>query len=169
MRCSASLLTALLSIPWNAAASTWPLDGICFASQRPLFINRDAEGELHCEVGPAVAYPSGWSWWHWHGIAVLQAVIEAPETITVEAIEAERGPELRRVMIDRYRAGNVIHGAAAFLHDAGATRLDDDDRFGRLWRRDLPEDEPIVMVEVVNRTPEPDGSCRRYFLRVDPE
>ena len=33
----------------------------------------------------------------------------------------------------------------------------------RWWR-----DEPVAMVEVVNSTPEPDGSRRTYFLRVPP-
>ncbi|GAA2645547.1 hypothetical protein GCM10009864_04690 [Streptomyces lunalinharesii] len=37
-----------------------------------------------------------------------------------------------------------------------------------LWRVDLPDDEPVVMVEVVNSTPEPDGTHRTYWLRVPP-
>ena len=32
------------------------------------------------------------------------------------------------------------------------------------WRKD----EPMVMVEVRNSTPEPDGSRKTYFLRVPP-
>lgn len=27
---------------------------------------------------------------------------------------------------------------------------------------------PLVMVEVINSTPEPDGTSKRYFLRTDP-
>ena len=30
-------------------------------------------------------------------------------------------------------------------------------------------DEPLVMVKVMNSTPEPDGSFKPYFLRVHPE
>jgi hypothetical protein len=30
------------------------------------------------------------------------------------------------------------------------------------------EDETYVMLEVVNRSPEPDGSFKRYYLRVPP-
>ncbi len=30
------------------------------------------------------------------------------------------------------------------------------------------EDEPVVMVEVQNSTPEPDGTHKTYFLRVPP-
>ena len=36
-------------------------------------------------------------------------------------------------------------------------------------RSDIPDDEPIVMIEVVNRTREPDGSFKRYWVRVPPE
>ena len=61
----------------------WILDGICFAAERPSYANRDEAGQLHCGVGPAIAYPSGWSWWQWHGIEVPQMVIEEPERITV--------------------------------------------------------------------------------------
>jgi hypothetical protein len=100
---------------------------------------------------------------------VSQNLIEVPQTITVGGIEAERRPELRRVMIERYRDGDPIYGPAAFLLDAGATRLDYDEAFGTLWGRDVAGDEPIVMVEVVNKTPEPDGSYGRYWLRVHPE
>ena len=42
------------------------------------------------------------------------------------------------------------------------------DETGVLWRVDLPNDEPLVMVEVLNSTPEPDGTRRTYFLRVPP-
>jgi hypothetical protein len=42
------------------------------------------------------------------------------------------------------------------------------DDYGKLWRCELPGDEPLVMVEVVNATPEPDGTSATYLLRVPP-
>lgn len=84
-------------------------------------------------------------------------------------IDGEVNAEIRRVMIDRYRRGEEIAGAAAYLRDSNAERLDHDDRYGTLWRKPVPGDEPITMVEVVNRTAEPDGHFKHYFLRVDPE
>jgi hypothetical protein len=71
-------------------------------------------------------------------------------------------------MIERYRHGEDVSGAAAYVRDSGAERLDSDERFGTLWRRNVPGDEPIVMIEVVNATPEPDGRRKRYWLRVPP-
>jgi hypothetical protein len=147
----------------------WMLNGISFAAERPTHLNRDGAGDLHCEVGPSIAYPSGWSWWHWHDIRVPQEVIEMPETITLEAIHHARSPELRRIMIERYRMGDRVHGVAAYLRDADARRLDRDRRFGTLWHLDTAEAAPTLMVEVANHTPEPDGTCRHFWLRVDPD
>ena len=48
------------------------------------------------------------------------------DTITIEGIHAARGPERRRVMIERYRAGDAVCGITAYLRDAGARRLDAD-------------------------------------------
>jgi len=59
----------------------WVFDGICFAAERPSHINRDEAGRLHGEVGPSLAFASGWSWWHWHGTEVPQYLIEEPQRI----------------------------------------------------------------------------------------
>jgi hypothetical protein len=53
------------------------------------------------------------------------------------------------------------------LEEVGARPLHRD-ATGVLWRIDLPNDEPVVMVEVLNSTPEPDGTTRTYWLRVPP-
>jgi hypothetical protein len=85
--------------------------------------------------------------------------------ITIARIDQETNAEVRRVMIERYRHGEEIHGVAAFTRDAGGERLDHDECYGTLWRRNIPNDEPIVMIEVVNRTREPDGRFKHYWLR----
>jgi hypothetical protein len=71
-------------------------------------------------------------------------------------------------MIERYRHGHEIRGVAAYLRDAGARRLHQDAGFGTLWRHDIGK-EALLIVEVVNHSPDPDGSHRHFFLRVDPE
>ena len=49
--------------------------------------------------------------------------------------------------------------------------MDRDDRYGTLWRRDFPggDDEQIVMIELANSTPEPDGARRPHWVRVPPK
>ena len=147
----------------------WVFDGICFAAERPSHISRDEAGRLHGEVGPSLAFPSGWSWWHWHGTEVPQYLIEEPQRITIDDIERMGHAGLRRIMIERYRHGEEVRGIAAYLRDAGGVRLDHDEVFGTLWRQSVAGEEPLVMIEVVNHTPEPDGSYRHYFLRADPQ
>jgi hypothetical protein len=86
--------------------------------------------------------------------------VEHPEKIAVSDIEKEGNAEVRRVMIDQF-------GPTRFVQEGGS-RLLSEDEFGKLWRKDMLNDEPIVMVEVQNSTPEPDGSFKTYFLRVPP-
>ena len=54
-----------------------------------------------------------------------------------------------------------------FIVDCGAEKIHEDE-CGILYKKTLFNDEPIVMVKVLNSTPEPDGSIKSYFLRVPP-
>ena len=112
-----------------------------------------------------MAWSDGFEIYAWHGVVVDRSLVIEPERITIAAIDGERNVERRRVMIERF-------GVERLIREGGA-KLVDEDETGRLWRRDLPlvnwtRDEPVVMVEVVNATPEPDGSRKTYFLRVPP-
>jgi hypothetical protein len=102
----------------------------------------------------------------WHGVLVPAFVVVQPDWITVQHIDQETNAEVRRVMIERY-------GADRYITDSGATvvhaDLDQYDRPRRLLRKDIPGDEPLVMVEVTNATREPDGHLKKYILRVDPQ
>lgn len=131
----------------------WTLDDVCFASERPSQILRDDEGRLHAEKEQSIRYPSGWGLWHWHGVQVPREVVESPESITVNAIDAETNAEIRRVMVERY-------GQARYLLDSNA-KLIHRDAVGLLYRKEVRDDEPIVMVRVLNSTPEPDGVMSR--------
>ena len=148
----------------RSAGPWWALDGLAVVSERPLVALTDDRGRLHAERGPAVAWSDGLEVWAWHGVLVDRDVVMTPESITVQAIDAERNIERRRVLIERF-------GEERLVREGGA-KLADEDETGRLWRREMPmswpRDEAVVMVEVVNSTPEPDGSRRTYFLRVPP-
>jgi hypothetical protein len=145
-----------------AKSAGWviPHKNICWVSERHNILERDDRGRLHNLTGPAVAYPDGWSIYAVHGVRVPEYVIMSPETITVENIDSEQNAEVRRVMVDRY-------GADRYLVDSNAVEVHQDD-WGILYRKDIPDDEPLMMVKVVNSTPEPDGSFKDYFLRVPP-
>jgi hypothetical protein len=156
-------ISGLLKISKSAG---WflPHEKICWVSDRHNIVNRDGNGRLHNNNGIALAYPDGWGIYAVHGVRVPKFVIERPTEIKINSIDAEKNIEVRRVMIDRY---DGVRYTGAFLIDSGAKEIHRDD-FGILYRRDVSLDEPIVMVKVKNSTPESDGSCKDYFLRVPP-
>jgi hypothetical protein len=77
--------------------------------------------------------------------------------------------ELRRVMIERYGAERyVVDSGATVVHELPIDHPLQGLRSARLLRKDVPDDEPIIYVDLLNSTPEPDGTTRRYMLRIDP-
>lgn len=78
----------------------------------------------------------------------------------MKLIEQEGNIEVRRALIDMY-------GLEHFIRDSAAKKIQQDE-FGVLYEKQVPGDEPIVVVKVYNSTPEPDGSIKAYFLRVPP-
>jgi hypothetical protein len=155
----------------ESACWWWPHRRFVMVSERPVAIHRElvdvavprgwGSHRLHNDAGSAVSWPDGWGVWASHGVRVTKQIIEAPDTLTVEQIRTERNVEVRRVMIERF-------GHERFIRESGA-QLMHEDEWGKLWRTQIPDDEDLVVVEVVNSSAEPDGSFRNYMLRVDPE
>jgi hypothetical protein len=141
----------------------FPYKGICIVCNKPEICKFEPNGEsprVHSERGPAIGFRDGWSIYSWHGILVDKHIIDQPETITVEEIEKEENAEVRRIQVERY-------GLSKYIKDSGSSEISRD-IYGRLWRKELKGDEAIVMLEVLNASPEPDGSYKTYFLRVPP-
>jgi hypothetical protein len=134
---------------------------ICFVCDRPTEIHFDDAGRLHGENGPAIAFSDGFELYAWNGVTIPKHVVETPEENMVAAIQGEPNAEVRRVMIERYGAGRFIAKASAQIIDSN--------RLGTLYRCPMNDDEPLVMIKLVNRTAEQDGSFKEYFLRVPPE
>ncbi len=131
----------------------WPFAGAVILTERPNTLLRDDRGRLHNTTGAAVGYPDGFALYAVHGVRVAADIITNHESITIERIAGESNAEVRRVMIERY-------GVARYLMDSGATIVNHDG-VGILYRHVIPNDEPIVMVRVLNSTPEPDGVMTR--------
>ncbi|MGI5327322.1 DUF6745 domain-containing protein [Actinomadura nitritigenes] len=138
----------------------WPYERLVIMSERPRELHRDEPGRLHRGDGPALAYPDGFSLHAWRGMPIPPDFVASLTGLTADRISAEENAELRRVMLE-------IFGYDRYLAETGARPLHQDET-GVLWSIDLPGDEPVVMVEVVNSTPEPDGTHRTYYLRVPP-
>ncbi len=138
----------------------WPFENLCILSDRPTEITRDNRGRLHNETGMVMRYADGWGFYAWHGILVPDYVILLPEPIDLEMIEAEPNVEVRRVLIERFGLDN-------YLKERQVIKIHQD-KCGILYRMNLQGDEPVLVVHVVNSSPEPDGSYKEYFLRVPP-
>ncbi|HEY9870990.1 MAG TPA: hypothetical protein V6D08_17625 [Candidatus Obscuribacterales bacterium] len=171
LECDSKVLDAW----WAIAANAWAFschEFVCFVTDRPLALHLDELNRLHHGSKAALEFEDRSKVHAWHGVCVPPRVIEAPEQITVNVIDAERNAEVRRVMLERF-------GVERYLRECGAERVHDDD-FGTLYRKSYPvvpprgwpgraqQEEPLVFVKVVNSTPELDGSFRAYFLRVPP-
>ncbi|MET8117018.1 DUF6745 domain-containing protein [Streptomyces prasinus] len=144
----------------RSAGWWWPFEKVAVVCERPVALHRDEAGRLDHGQGPALEFPDGFALCAWRGMPVERAFLEELRTLTPERIRAEENAELRRVMLEYY-------GYDRYLADSGARPLHRDET-GVLWRIELDDDEPAVMVEVVNSTPEPDGTHRTYWLRVPP-
>lgn len=153
-------LTEALGIIASSAGWWWAYDHLAIVCDRPRQILFDDQSRLHSGTGPAVIYPDGWNVYCWHGVRVPANVILAPDTITVSEIESQRNLETRRILMERY-------GIEHYLTDCHAEELHRD-KYGVLYRRTLDTREQLVMVKVINATPEQDGSRREYFIRVPP-
>ncbi|MET7638574.1 DUF6745 domain-containing protein [Streptomyces sp. NPDC005438] len=138
----------------------WPYERVAVLSERPTELHRDEVGRLDREDGPALAYADGFALHAWRGMPVSGDFLASLRHLTADHIRTEENAELRRVMLEHY-------GYDRYLHESGAVPVGRDEA-GVLWRIPLPDDEDVVMVEVVNSTPEPDGSHRTYWLRVPP-
>ncbi|QBS44788.1 DUF6745 domain-containing protein [Nocardia sp. CS682] len=138
----------------------WPYEKVALISERPTALHRDEAGRLDRGDGPALAYPDGFELHAWRGMSVSADFLDSLRALTPEQIRAEENAELRRIMLEYY-------GYDRYLDESGAQPIHRDET-GVLWRIELVGDEDVVMVEVVNSTPEPDGTHRTYWLRVPP-
>ncbi|MFI9629655.1 DUF6745 domain-containing protein [Streptomyces sp. NPDC052042] len=138
----------------------WPYERVVVISERPEALHRDEAGRLDRGDGPALAYRDGFSLCAWRGMPVPAEFLTELNALTPRRIREEENAELRRVMLEFY-------GYERYLSESGAEPVHRDET-GVLWRIPLQGDEDVVMVEVVNSTPEPDGTHRTYWLRVPP-
>jgi hypothetical protein len=146
----------------QSAGWALPHANICWISERHNILMRDERGQLHSITGPACAYPDGWAIYAVHGVRVPQFVVERPQDISMKHITDEKNTEVRRVMIERY-------GEDRYITDSGMKAVAHDENFGTLYFENLQAGRPICKVLVINRSPEPDGTFKTYWLPVNPQ
>jgi hypothetical protein len=144
----------------RSAGWWWPFENAVVLTERPLALRLDDQDRLHHGDGPAVVWSDGFAVYSWRGTPLTEEFGQRLATATPESIRAEENAELRRMMVEHYTPER-------FLKESGAEPVQEDEA-GKLWRIEMGTDESIVMVEVVNSSPEPDGTFNVYFLRVPP-
>lgn len=123
-------------------------------------VHKERPRRLHCADGPAIESDIE-NLYFWHGVLVPSFVVVKPEWITTKHIETEDNAEVRRVMIERY-------GESRYIVDSGMKPIAHDEVFGTLYESPLKGQWPDArIIRVVNRSPEPDGSFRPYWLNVN--
>lgn len=137
----------------------WILHQEVVAVARPAL--RTIDASLHAPDGPAVSWPGGARYYFWRGVQIPERLITDPDWLTARRIREERNRELQRVMLERF-------GYDRFILELGAAPIQADE-FGALYRVPRRYHEPLALVHVTNSTPEPDGTRKRYFLRVPPD
>lgn len=132
----------------------FPHRDVCLVSERPVELRRDEQGRFHSLDGPAIRYPDGFSLYAINGVIVDEAMVMRPESITARRIAETGDLETRRILLERF-------GIARFLLESDAEIISRD-RAGILYRKDMGRaEEKILMVRVLNGTPEPDGPLSR--------
>lgn len=75
--------------------------GMCVVSMNPVELHFQGD-DLHNEEGPAVRFSDGYCVWSIDGVRVNQTIVECPETLTADIIDAYDNEEVRRIAIERY-------------------------------------------------------------------
>jgi uncharacterized protein DUF6745 len=107
----------LPSLPWLELARAgagwwWSFGSVAIVTSAPCVLQCDPEHRLHCEDGPALAYPDSWAIWAIHGVSIPQRVVTNPQSLTVEEIRHEPNLVIRRAMLERF-------GYERFVRKAG--------------------------------------------------
>ena len=147
--------------------------------RKPKYIKKDEQGRLHCNDGACLEWLNGDKHYFVKGIEVPESWIE--NKVTLDNIQECDNAELRRIAMELY-------GYKEYVLDTGAKQIAKDE-YGELYYLEVLDDEPIVMVSVLNSACEPYEQMgleqreefrnteiakrgewyKRYMLRVPPD
>jgi len=133
----------------------WWHENVLAISDRPEFINRDAEGRLHSETGASISYRDGWKLYHWHGVAIPEAWVTGNKPTAKESLTWEN-IEQRRAACEIVGWNNVLRELNAKVIDA-----DGDPEIGTLLEAEIPDSGKERFLQVTC------GTGRVFVLPVD--
>lgn len=142
----------------QSACWWWPHSDFVMVSERPLNINRDANGRLHSATGPAISWPDGWGLYMWHGLRVPAEWILHPDKLDPQTALNWKNVEQRRAAAEIIGWARVLDALKARSVDK-----DEDPQIGELLEVDLPDSPKQKFLRVRC------GTQRTFCLPVPPE
>jgi hypothetical protein len=125
---------------------------------RPDHVKMDEQNRLHCENGPAILYPDGFTVYSWHGVRIPGEWIENRASLTAAvALKVEN--------IEQRRAACEILGWASVIEQLDCKVIDEDadPMIGTLLEVDIPDVGRERFLKVVC------GTGRTFCLCVPPD
>ena len=75
--------------------------GLFVVTCRPSLIIKNAQGRLHCDIGPAAKWPSGEEYWFLNGTNVSEKIVMRTNDLTAEEISNEKNSEVSRAIAEK--------------------------------------------------------------------
>lgn len=123
-----------------------PYQNACIFQDRHNALHLNEEGQLHCENGPAVAYPDGFEVYALNGVRMTKENVMTPaEKMDPKKIVKETNAEIRRELVRKI-------GMERFIQEVGAKVLDrTEDGMYELIQVKLDRDmEPGIFLKMIN-------------------
>lgn len=117
------------------------------------------EGKLHNSRGPAVETVYGGRSYYWKGIYIPKKLWREANDMTLKEILKISNVELRRCILEKV-------GLEKFNKEAEVLDKDHD---AKLMKIEIPNDEPVVFMRLLNSTQEENGVRKEYHIRVPPD
>ena len=133
-----------------------------YTCELPSWVTTNAEGQAHNSSGAAAQWPDGTQAFALKNEPVPAFLFRAIDVVAAERIIRETDLARRERMTEHV-------GWPVLLELVGARVIDHDEACGTLYQLGGGLRDIMLVLKVVNRTPEPDGSFKPYFLTAHPE
>lgn len=157
---------------WNDLSDSchmvWTFEGVAVLCDRPVTLNLNDNGDLHCEDGPAIEYADGYAVYALQGTTFdedqADLYFAGRDDLTSAIVLAEKNTEVRRLV------ATYLYGWERLLDSAGAAVLDEIEGDARLVKLHLDgDDESLVLMDLTNQTCEACGQRSKLCSCADPD
>ena len=131
---------------------------VAIVMDRPSVIKMDDQNRLHCENGPAILYPDGFTVYSWHGVRIPREWIENKASLTPAMALNWENTEQRRAACEILGWVNILKELDAKVIDE-----DEDAMIGTLLEVNIPDIGREKFLKVLC------GTGREFAIPVPPD